>query len=162
MFAFEMNKVIYYVETIIYLICEMPKKQFERNTCKQLYRTFFQSDLTLSSPLRRLGSRSGLILRTPIDTDGAVNQIENDVSVFLIIYLSVRFGIDYVCKHLHGHHIRQYVPDSRTELCSPRSFPSMGRGKRQHTCPFFSGDVQSNLNRRQYFGAKRGLAPLIT
>ena len=74
-------------------------KQFERNTCKQLYRTFFQSALTLSSPLRRLGSRSGLILRTPIETDGAVNQIENDVSVFLITYLSVHFGIHYAYKY---------------------------------------------------------------
>ena len=52
--------------------------------------------------MRRLGSRSGLILRTPIETDGAVNQIENDVTVFSITYLSVRFGIDcpyFAYKH---------------------------------------------------------------
>ena len=52
------------------------------------------------------------------------------------------------------------IPLYWEEEFSPKSFPSIGRGNKQHTCPFFSGDEQSNLNLKQYFGAKRGFAPI--
>ena len=80
----------------------------------------------------------------------------------MVYYEDMSFnGPNYIIKEgCYSLYLNSPACGSVVLISTP--LPSIGSGKRQHTWPFFSAEVQSNLNLKQYFGAYFGFAPITS